>query len=90
VLDEPSSNLDSAGDFALADCIMRLKEMGTTVVIVSHRTATIAAVDRLLVLRDGTVEAFGERREIVAKFAAPTPLRAVPEGPVAIASGDRK
>jgi ATP-binding cassette, subfamily C, bacterial len=90
VLDEPSSNLDSAGDFALAECIGRLKEMGTTVVIVSHRTATIAAVDKLLVLRDGMVEAFGERQEIVARLAAPTPLRAVPSGPMTIASGDRK
>jgi ATP-binding cassette, subfamily C, bacterial len=90
VLDEPSSNLDSAGDFALAECIARLKEMGTTVIIVSHRTATIAAVDKLLVLRDGIVEAFGERQEIVAKLTAPPTLRAVPTGPAVLASGERK
>jgi PrtD family type I secretion system ABC transporter len=86
VLDEPSSNLDAAGDFALAECIAKLKEQGTTVVIVSHRITTITAVDKLLVLRDGQVEAFGERQEIVAKFAPPTPLRAVPS---ASAAGER-
>lgn len=90
VLDEPSSNLDSVGDFALAECIGRLKDAGATVVIISHRTATLNSVDKLLVLRDGVVEAFGERQEIVAKFASPTPLRAVPSGPTAITAGERK
>jgi ATP-binding cassette subfamily C protein len=87
VLDEPSSNLDTTGDFALAECIGRLKDRGATVVIISHRTATIAAVDKILVLRDGTVEAFGDRQEIVAKFAQATPLRAVPSTP-AVAGGE--
>lgn len=88
VLDEPSSNLDNVGDFALAECIGRLKERGTTVIIISHRTATIAAVDKILVLREGAVEAFGDRQDIVSKFATPTPLRAVPSGPMAVARGD--
>jgi ATP-binding cassette, subfamily C, bacterial len=87
VLDEPSSNLDTTGDFALAECVGRLKDRGATVVIISHRTATIAAVDKILVLRDGAVEAFGDRQEIVAKFAQATPLRAVPSTP-AVAGGE--
>ena len=82
VLDEPSSSLDSAGDFALAECMQRLKDRGTTIVIVSHRTATVTSVDKLLVLRDGNVEAFGERQEILARFASPTPLRAVTNNPL--------
>ena len=90
VLDEPSSSLDTTGDFALADCIGRLKERGTTVVIISHRTATITAVDKLLVLRDGALEAFGDRQEIIAKFSQATPLRAVPSSPPpAVAQGER-
>jgi len=89
VLDEPSSNLDSTGDFALAECIGKLKERGTTVIIISHRTGTIAAVDKILVLREGTVEAFGDRQEIVSRFAQPTPLRAVPSGPTAAIQGER-
>jgi ATP-binding cassette subfamily C protein len=87
VLDEPSSNLDTTGDFALAECIGKLKERGTTVIIISHRTGTIAAVDKILVLRDGTVEAFGDRQEIVSRFSQPPSLRAVPSGPAAIQGG---
>lgn len=89
VLDEPSSNLDSEGDFALADCIGRLKQAGTTLVIVSHRITTITSVDKLLVLQDGMVEAFGERQEIVARLTALSPLRAVPSVPQVTAAGVR-
>ena len=46
VLDEPSSNLDSDGDAALADCVTQLKARGTTVVIISHRPATLAPSTR--------------------------------------------
>ena len=73
VLDEPSSNLDADGDAALNDCILELKRQGTTVVIISHRPATLAAVDKVLVLRNGAVDAFGERSEIVARLTRPVP-----------------
>ena len=66
VLDEPSSNLDSDGDRALAECALELKRRGSTVVIVSHRPSTLANVDKILLLRDGAVEAYGMRNEIVA------------------------
>lgn len=66
VLDEPSSNLDADGDRALSDCAIELKRRGSTVIIVSHRPSTLANVDKILLLRDGGVEAFGMRNEIVA------------------------
>ena len=72
VLDEPSSNLDAEGDAALAECIVNLKKNKTTVVIVSHRLATIAIVDKLLLLRDGFVEAFGPRAEILPRLTQGT------------------
>ncbi len=77
VLDEPSSNLDADGDVALADCILQLKKRGTTVVIVSHRPATIGVVDKILVLRDGVAEMFGPRSEIMARLTRPAPMHAV-------------
>ncbi|WP_404561258.1 type I secretion system permease/ATPase [Bradyrhizobium elkanii] len=77
VLDEPSSNLDSEGDAALAECIMQLKRRGTTVVIISHRPATIGVVDKILVLREGIVEMFGPRQEILLRLTRPVPVPAV-------------
>ncbi|MER9915537.1 MULTISPECIES: type I secretion system permease/ATPase [unclassified Mesorhizobium] len=76
VLDEPASNLDVEGDSALAECIAELKRQGATVVIISHRPSTLAQVDKILLLRDGAVELFGERTEVIAKLSRP--LRAVP------------
>lgn len=59
VLDEPSSNLDTAGDAALAQCLRHLKTRGTTVFIVTHRPETAGPVDRIVVLRQGRVLAYG-------------------------------
>jgi ATP-binding cassette subfamily C protein len=77
VLDEPSSNLDAEGDVALADCIVQLKKRGTTVVIISHRPATISVVDKILVLREGAAEMFGPRLEIMSRLTRPVPVHAV-------------
>ncbi|MBR1279239.1 type I secretion system permease/ATPase [Bradyrhizobium sp. AUGA SZCCT0283] len=77
VLDEPSSNLDSDGDAALADCVLQLKKRGTTVVIISHRPATLGVVDKILVLRDGIAEMFGSRNEIMNRLTRAVPVHAV-------------
>lgn len=77
VLDEPSSNLDSDGDTALLSCIAELKKRGTTVVIISHRPNTLGAVDKLLLLRDGTLEMFGPRDEIISRLSRPTGAQSV-------------
>jgi PrtD family type I secretion system ABC transporter len=71
VLDEPSSNLDLDGDAALLACITQLKKRGTTVVMISHRPHTLSAVDKLLVLKDGGIETFGSRSEVLARFSRP-------------------
>jgi ATP-binding cassette, subfamily C, bacterial exporter for protease/lipase len=69
VLDEPNSSLDEAGDAALASAIMQLKSRGTTFVVMTHRTSVLAVVDKLLVLRDGQMQAFGPRDEVLAAMA---------------------
>jgi len=73
VLDEPSSNLDAEGDVALGECLVELKKMGVTVVLISHRPASIVAADKLLLLRDGAVELFGPRLDVLARLA-PRPV----------------
>ena len=67
VLDEPNANLDAAGDRSLAQAILDLKERRATVVVMAHRPSAIAAVDKLLMLRDGKVEAFGPKEEVLAQ-----------------------
>ncbi|MFP3702008.1 ATP-binding cassette domain-containing protein, partial [Burkholderia sp. SIMBA_013] len=53
VLDEPNASLDDAGEQALLDALGRLREIGATVVLVTHRPKVLAATTHLLLLRDG-------------------------------------
>jgi PrtD family type I secretion system ABC transporter len=67
VLDEPNANLDHDGEEALARTLRLLKEEGTTTVIIAHRPSLLAGVDKLLVLREGVVDMYGPRAEIMAR-----------------------
>jgi PrtD family type I secretion system ABC transporter len=75
VLDEPNSNLDAAGEEALLVTLAELKRRKVTVIIVAHRPSILAAVDKMLALRDGAVEAFGPRNDVIQRYTprAPTP-----------------
>ena len=66
VLDEPNSSLDEAGDAALAKAIATMKQLGTTFVIMTHRTSVLGLADKMLIMRDGTQQAFGPRDEVLA------------------------
>ncbi len=65
VLDEPNSNLDDAGEAALVRAIRELKRRGTTVMLITHRTSIISAVDKLLLLADGVVQLYGPRDQVL-------------------------
>jgi PrtD family type I secretion system ABC transporter len=73
VLDEPNASLDAAGEEALINAIVTLKKRGTTLVVITHRPSILRHVDKALVLRTGTVEAFGPPSEVL-----PTVTRAQP------------
>jgi ATP-binding cassette subfamily C exporter for protease/lipase len=66
VLDEPNSSLDEAGDLALANAIAALKQLGTTFVVMTHRTSVLGVVDKMLIMRDGAQQAFGPLDEVLA------------------------
>lgn len=66
VLDEPNSSLDEAGEQALMLGLAELKAAGTTIVVITHRTTMLNLADKVLVLRDGQVQAWGSREEILA------------------------
>ncbi len=65
VLDEPNSSLDEEGDAALAGAIARLSAVGTTFVVMTHRTSVLSVADKMLVLRDGQTQLFGPRDEVL-------------------------
>ena len=73
VLDEPNANLDSAGERALNQAIGALKARGTAVVLIGHRPATLAAVDRILILADGRIQHIGTREQIIATLTRTLP-----------------
>ncbi|MBY3247480.1 type I secretion system permease/ATPase [Rhizobium laguerreae] len=65
VLDEPNSNLDTQGEAALARALIHAKKQGITTVTITQRPALLQCVDKILVLKDGTVAMFGERIEVL-------------------------
>ena len=82
VLDEPNSNLDTEGDEALTRAVRGARERGAIVVVVAHRPIGIEAVDQILVLKDGRMQAFGPKEQVLAqvlqpRVAAPTPIKIV-------------
>ncbi len=66
VLDEPNSNLDDLGEQLLVRTLAQAKAEGRTIVVITHRTSVLAVVDRLLVMRDGIIHAYGPRDEVLA------------------------
>lgn len=69
VLDEPNSNLDAAGDRALARAIHHARENCITVVVVTQKPSLLSVVDKIMLLADGGVAMFGEREPVLRKLA---------------------
>ena len=78
LLDEPNAHLDAEGDAALVASLGALKARGRTILIVSHKLGILPVVDRILVLRDGRVEMFGPRDEVLPRIAPANVRRVVP------------
>jgi len=71
LLDEPNANLDAEGETALAAGIARAKAAGAIVLIIAHRPSALAHANKVLMLADGTVKAFGPKDEILQRILAP-------------------
>lgn len=88
VLDEPNSNLDDAGERALNQAIMFLKQRNKTVVLITHRTNLLSMTNKLLLLVNGNVNAFGPTQQVLQALAnaqraqsGPQAVRAVSNEP---------
>jgi PrtD family type I secretion system ABC transporter len=68
ILDEPNSNLDDEGERALVASWPKLKEQGTTLVVVSHKPSLLSGVDKILMLKSGQQVMFGPRDAVFKKL----------------------
>ena len=81
VLDEPNASLDEAGEQALMHALKTLKARGATLIMITHRTNILSVTDKILILKEGRMHAFGPRDEVLAAqwgkpSAPPTPALA--------------
>jgi ABC-type protease/lipase transport system fused ATPase/permease subunit len=65
VLDEPNSNLDSSGDTALADAIVAVRRRNGIAIVIAHRPAALASVNKVLVMTAGQMKGFGPKDEVL-------------------------
>jgi PrtD family type I secretion system ABC transporter len=71
ILDEPNSNLDSAGEMALNAALKDLREQGVTVIVIAHRRQALQAVDKVLFVTDGRQLDFGQKDEVLERVLEP-------------------
>ena len=68
VLDEPNSNLDSEGEDALVEAIVRVRQRGGIVVVVTHRPTALTGVDLVAVMIAGRLKAFGPKQQVMQRM----------------------
>ncbi len=92
LLDEPNSNLDTEGDRALQAAISSVRMRGGIVIVIAHRSSVLAAVNKLLLMREGRMKGFGPRDEMLRRFtrraalAVPAPAAAPRRAPAVVSS----
>lgn len=69
VLDEPNSNLDDAGERALVLAVSEMKKRGSTIILITHRPSILGIADKIAFLRDGQLQMFGTRDEVMSALA---------------------
>ncbi len=79
ILDEPSAFLDKSGEAMMGGLLSELRAQGVGAIMVTHRPSLVDVCDQLLVLRDGLVDRFGTRAEVLQALRGP-PVRLVRRG----------
>lgn len=65
VLDEPNSNLDDSGEYALMLALRKLKEKGITVLFITHKQNILSLADKLVVMKEGSLLYYDERDKVL-------------------------
>ncbi|MBN9987632.1 type I secretion system permease/ATPase [Rhizobium laguerreae] len=84
VLDEPNSNLDADGEAALSKAIAGVRDRRGIAIVIAHRPSALAAVDKVLVLANGQIQAFGPKDEVLKKTTLPAQI---PQAPTRLVIG---
>lgn len=72
-LDEANSNLDAAGDAALAKAVEDVRKRGGIVVMITHRPATLGPISHVAVMAGGRIVDLGERDEVMKRLSTANP-----------------
>ncbi len=68
VLDEPNASLDVEGENALRGAIQEMRQRGSTIIIIAQRFNILNQADKILILDNGVMNAFGSRKEVAVKI----------------------
>lgn len=71
VLDDPNSSLDYDGERKLFTAISRMRSRGMIVVVITHRMGILPVTNKIAILRNGTVDAFGDSEQIFETHLQP-------------------
>lgn len=86
ILDEATSSLDSITEADVQDALDEAAR-GRTTIVVAHRLSTVAAADRIVVLKDGRVAEQGTHLDLIARGGEYAELwRMQAEDPVGVAA----
>jgi ATP-binding cassette subfamily C protein PrsD len=87
VLDEPNANLDADGETALGKAIESLRRQNRIVIVVSHRSNVLTALNMAMVLHAGSAIAFGPREQVFTQLARATASLQTPPAAAAARTG---
>lgn len=71
LLDEPNANLDTEGEATLTRAMRSVRDRGGIVIVAAHRPSVLAAVDQLLVIKNGRQKALGPKDEVLQALRSP-------------------
>ena len=68
ILDEPTSSLDAKSEHLFSVALKRIiKQMDTTILIITHRLASIVNSDQIIVMHNGQVESVGTHKQLISE-----------------------
>jgi ATP-binding cassette subfamily C protein len=77
ILDEPNAHLDADGEASLVETLQHAKARSAAVMVIAHRMGIMGVVDKIMVINNGRIEAYGARDEVLEKLKGPN-VRTIP------------